>query len=461
MPAFGSRDDDRALVFEPERSQRLGFGLRFRRLLDDAALAVEPVEFGGDPRRLGDIAFQQQPHAEIGAPDPAAGIDARPQHEAEMPGLGRTVQPRHIHQRGMADMVAAAHRDQAFCDEGAVEPGQRRDIGHGAERDMMQHAEQIRLRHFAGPEAARAQFPVDRNQRDQHQTDGGEMAEAGEIVGPVRIHQRIDLGQFVAGLVMIDDDDGHAEPSRFGQRLEAGGAAIDRHQQRRALAREHAHGLDIGAVAFKNAVGDMDQRIEPAMAQMPRQQRRRGRAVDVVIAEDRDLLAARGRIRDAFGRGFHLRHGVGIGHQFADGRIEEILDRVDLDIAPRQHPRQHFRQLIALRDRQRPRRAARIEPVAPQFSGRRTRDAKKRRRRSTGKADAGSVMKFSVYGARRPAISAHFRIQCQKQSRRAAALVVRGARVCEEFSAREEQRAWGMPGARCTHSPCALVVSTR
>ena len=215
------------------------------------------------------------------------------------------------------------------------------------------------------------------------------MAEAREIVGPVRIHQRIDLGQFVAALMMIDHDHRHAEPPRFGQRLEAGGAAIHRHQQRRALAGEHAHRLDIGAVAFENPVGNMDQRIEPAMAQMPGQQRRRGGAVDVVVAEDRDLLAARRRVRDALGGGFHLRHGVGIGHQFADGRIEKILDRVDLDIAPRQHPRQHFRQLIALRDRQRPRRAPRIEPVAPQLSGRGMRHAEKRRRRFNGQCGCG------------------------------------------------------------------------
>ena len=39
-----------------------------------------------------------------------------------------------------------------------------------------------------------AQLAIDRNQRDQHEADGGEMAEAGEIVGPVRIDQRIDLG---------------------------------------------------------------------------------------------------------------------------------------------------------------------------------------------------------------------------------------------------------------------------
>ena len=39
--------------------------------------------------------------------------------------------------------------------------------------------------------------------------------------------------------------------------------------------------------------------IEPAMAQMPGEQRRRRGAVDVVVAEDRDLLAARRGVRDA------------------------------------------------------------------------------------------------------------------------------------------------------------------
>ena len=278
-------------------------------------------------------------------------------------------------------MIAAAHRDQAFCHKGPVESDQRRDVGDGAERDVMQHAEQIRFRPLWGPEAAGAQFAIDRDQRDQHETDRGEIAEAGEVVRPVRIHQRLDLGQFIAALMVIDDDDRHAEPPRFGQRLEAGGAAIHRHQQRGALAGEHVDRFGVGAVAFENPVGNVNQGIEPAMAQVPGEQRRRGGTVDVVIAEDRDLLAARRRIRDPLRGGFHLRHGVGIGHHLADGGIEKVLDRVDRDVAPGQHPRQHLRQLVALRDRQRPCRAPRIEPVAPQFSGRGMRHAEKRRGR--------------------------------------------------------------------------------
>jgi len=42
------------------------------------------------------------------------------------------------------------------------------------------------------------------------------MAEAGEIVRPIRIHQRIDIGQRIATLMMVDHDHRHAQTSGFG-----------------------------------------------------------------------------------------------------------------------------------------------------------------------------------------------------------------------------------------------------
>jgi len=62
---------------------------------------------------------------------------------------------------------------------------------------------------FQKPRARNSRFTA--TSVTQHQADGGEIAETGEIIRAVRIHQRIDLGQFVAGLVMVDDDDGHTE----------------------------------------------------------------------------------------------------------------------------------------------------------------------------------------------------------------------------------------------------------
>ena len=94
MPALGGGDDDRALLFDAERGHGLGFRLRHRGNLDRLALAVEAVELGGDARALGRIVLQEQVDAERRAPDAAAGIDARPEQKAEMPGLGRAAEPR-------------------------------------------------------------------------------------------------------------------------------------------------------------------------------------------------------------------------------------------------------------------------------------------------------------------------------------------------------------------------------
>ena len=110
------------------------------------ALAVEPVELGGDARGFARVLLQQQPHAEIGAADAAAGIDARAEQEAEMPGLRRAGQPRDVHQRGQAEMLAPPQRDQALGDEGAVEALERHHVGDRAERDQIEHRQQIGLR---------------------------------------------------------------------------------------------------------------------------------------------------------------------------------------------------------------------------------------------------------------------------------------------------------------------------
>ena len=191
-----------------------------RRLLDRLALAVEPVELGGDARGLDRVVLQQQPHAEIGAADAAAGIDARAEQEAEMPGLRRAGEPRRIHQRGQPDLLAPAQRDQALGDEGAVEAVERHHVGDGAERDQIEQRQQIGLGPRRGPEAALAQLAVDRDQREEHEPDGGEMAEPGEIVGAVRIDDRHRRRQFLVGLMMVDDDDVEAELLRLGERLD-------------------------------------------------------------------------------------------------------------------------------------------------------------------------------------------------------------------------------------------------
>ena len=143
--------------------------------------------------------------------------------------------------------------------------------------------------------------------------------------------------------------------------------------------------------------------------------------------------------------------------------IEKILDRVDLDVAARDHPRQHFRQMVALHDRQRPRRSPGIEPVAPQFSRRRLRHAEKRRRQFDGEMGCGR--RHDAFGSGNlghSAISAHFPIQCQSKAACVNSSRRDSARGLQNSFALSNQRAQGMPDARCTrglmrnvHKECA------
>ena len=163
------------------------------------------------------VVLQQQCRAEIGAADAAAGIDARSEQKAEMERLRRTVEPRRVHQRGQADILAPPHRDQALADKGAVETDQRHDVGDGAERDEIEIRQEIGLAAPAVPETAAAQFAVHRNKRDEDEPDGGEMIEMREIVGPVRIDERRDVRQLRIALMMVDHHHVEAELARLAR----------------------------------------------------------------------------------------------------------------------------------------------------------------------------------------------------------------------------------------------------
>jgi hypothetical protein len=175
--------------------------------------------------------------------------------------------------------------------------------------------------------------------------------------------------------MVVDDDHVDTERPGLRKRLHRGRAAVDRDQQRGAASGEGAHGLYIRAIAFEQAVGNVDHGIDAGVAQKAREQRGRRCAVNIVVAEDRHLLAAHDRVGDASRR---LRHGgehVRIGHRSPDRRVEERLDRIDFDIAAGEDAREQLGEVVPLRYRKRARRSALVEPAAPSAPGRRAFDA--------------------------------------------------------------------------------------
>ncbi len=82
------------------------------------------------------------------------------------------------------------------------------------------------------------------------------------------------------------------------QRVRARRAAIDGDDQRRPALREFVDRLAVGAQALEQPVGNVDGGLEPLAPEEASQQRGRGGAVDVIVAEDRDLLLRPHRIGD-------------------------------------------------------------------------------------------------------------------------------------------------------------------
>ena len=134
------------------------------------------------------------------------------------------------------------------------------------------------------------------------------MPEPGQIVLAVRIDQRRHRRNLGADLVMVEHDDIEAEAACMLGRIEARGATVDRHQKLRTAGRQIVDRLDVGPVTFGDTIRDVNDRGQPVLGEEAPQQRRRRRAVHIVVAEDGNLCSGYDRIRDALQK--HINEGI-------------------------------------------------------------------------------------------------------------------------------------------------------
>ena len=149
---------------------------------------------------------------------------------------------------------------------------------------------------------------------------------------------------------MVDDDDIEPVRHRRLERRVRRGAAVDGDHHRRALGAECAQRLDVGTVALGLAVRDVDRHRAPEGGEKTHQQRRRGGAVDVVIAQHADGLALAYRLDQPFHRPVHVAEVRRIGQRCAQGRVEERLGIGGPDAPRRQHAADDLGQFQLLGD---------------------------------------------------------------------------------------------------------------
>ena len=107
------------------------------------------------------------------------------------------------------------------------------------------------------------------------------------------------------------------------ERFDTRSTAIDGDQQGRAIGGQAADGIVVGAVALEDAIGNMDGVVAAAVAQEVGEQGGRARAVNVIVAEDRDAFACRDGLCQSRDGRLHIHHGGWIGHGVAHGRMQE------------------------------------------------------------------------------------------------------------------------------------------
>jgi hypothetical protein len=205
---------------------------------------------------------------------------------------------------------------------------ERSDVGHRAERNQIEQGEQVRL----GPrveQPALAQHPHGRHREQKGDPDRGKVAMRRGLVAfvePVGIDQREGRGQLGRAFVMIDHH--HVDPgfARHAQRFKRHCPAIDRDDQPRSFTSQPHQRLARWAIALKQPVGDVGAGIEPEIAQQSDQQCRAGRAVDIVIAVNRDLLPGEHRLGQSLGGSVHVAQQAGIGQERAQRGVAVALD---------------------------------------------------------------------------------------------------------------------------------------
>ena len=258
----------------------LRLGLEEDPLLGEAPLGVGGVELACDGVGALGVVGEHQLDARVGAVQPAGGVDPRGQPEADHPSVdARRVALGDAHQRAQARPSRHGERGQALAHQAPVLAGQRDTVGDGGERHQVkvdvglvgvaargaqQGAGEL-VDHRRGAQVA-AGVAADRRMHDRH---GGQRA-----VG--------------AGLVVVGHHDVHAGGAGGGHLVHGGDRAVGGQEQARPALGQPLDGAHREAVAVLGPAGQEPVAVRAQRTQDPDQDRRRGHAVDVVVAVHRD-----------------------------------------------------------------------------------------------------------------------------------------------------------------------------
>ena len=311
-------DSDHARMPAPVGEHKGWIGFRveplaglFRGGQEDAALlrlalGVELVQIVREARGPGLVGGRQEFDAAGRLAEPARSVEPRREPEGHVFALELRffVELGERQQPGDPRAAPLLQALETVLDIDPVFIEQRHDVGHRAEGREAHPFEQ----HFAeaGRDLLRAAGPRrDRPGELERHAGAAQLAEGIGRARKSRVDEHGGLGERVGEGVVVGDHEFEPEIAGMPGLGDACDAAVDRHDEARALACERGEGLRVEAVAFFEPVGHVPGGIGIERVEALDQDRRRTHAVGVVVAVDDDLPARPCRREDPVGRLSH------------------------------------------------------------------------------------------------------------------------------------------------------------
>ncbi|MPM46187.1 hypothetical protein SDC9_92885 [bioreactor metagenome] len=300
----------------------LGAGFLIDFLFLVLPVAVEILKLSGVTVSLDDVVRFQQRQRHVGVADPPGGIDPRREFEGDVRRRKVAFELGALDQRPDAGAELFLQNVDAVLDHDPVFAQQRDDVGHRAERHIVEHVFKM------GGEPAEVVFAAvfDEGVGELERRPGpGENLKVVEFGINLGIDHRQRGGQFGRRLMMVGDDGVDSHFDRLGHRVDAGDAAIDGNQQPAVaeMGQRFAQTFGGEAVAVVKAVRNERVDDRAVAAQHQRQQRTAGDAVGVVIAVDQDRFAVGDGIPDPLGGRFDSGEPIGVAQAVEPG-IQKI-----------------------------------------------------------------------------------------------------------------------------------------
>ena len=262
-------------------------------VLDRLTIAVQLLEGVGAASCLGHVLGEDELERDVGAAEPARGIDAGCQSEAHGTRIdGRRVDARAAHERLESGTGGCRKSSQAGERECPVLVDERDDVGDRGQGDQI--------------EVPANRLMVGSEQRLAELVDHTGAAQLGErIAGRARRDDRA-VGKHVGGPVMVGDDDLETTPLGLCDLVHGRDTAVDRHDEPHAVLLEPFERLAGDAIALREPARQVPDDVRAELAQEEDGERGRADAVDVVVAVDADARAVRNGGSDPLHRSRHV-----------------------------------------------------------------------------------------------------------------------------------------------------------